>query len=119
MQNEQPESPKVAEAKVLRFGHCPSCGATDTVVARLARSAKDRGLASEDWDPCMNVIQGIVAQPQKALLVGQAMPAYIIRTDVCCKCGAMYALDIQLTTAQQTVQAPKQPLQLVPNGHHK
>jgi len=113
------EDEKAIETKLLKFGHCPSCGATDTVVGRLARSAKDRGLMAEEWEPCMQVIQGVVAQPHKVVLMGQAMPAYIIRTDVCCKCGAVYAMDIQLTTAQQQVQAGRTPLQLVPNGHHK
>lgn len=95
--------------QVIKFDKCPNCGSTDRLVGRLVRAAKDKGQAREEWEPCMQIIQGVVVDPmrQSQILIGQNVPAYTVFTDVCMKCGTFYAILVQTGTAKATPQIGK------------
>ena len=92
-----------------KFDKCPACGSPDRFCEQLTEVAKERGLARPEWNLFMDMRDGAVLDPNKAVIIpiGAKVPAYHIATDICMECGNVYA--VELATQEAVIRAQEPP----------
>ena len=77
---------------------CPNCGSNERFLESLAQELKDRGLADREWSFSFDARQGVVVDQERArqgrIPIGSELPGFAIRTDICMKCGTIYAVEL-------------------------
>lgn len=75
---------------------CPSCSSPKRFLESLGQEMKDRGLARSEWRIVYELKQGVVADPDRAVLlpIGITIPGFYIATDICMECGTVYAIEL-------------------------
>lgn len=76
-----------------KFPKCPCCGSEERFLEDMGKELKERGLAREEWDSHLDVRRGVVVDQQKeaTIPIGSEVPTFGIVTDICLKCGCIYA----------------------------
>ena len=74
------------------FMHCPNCHSTQRFFEQLGKELVESGHARPNFKMCMDARQGVAADPTiQAILIGSIVPGFLIHTDICISCGAIYA----------------------------
>jgi len=95
------------------FTSCPCCGSEERFFEQLANELKERGIARPDWSFHLDLKRGVVLDPAKeaSIPIGSELPGFEFATDICIKCGCIYATELLRVDAKITLaQAPRLPL---------
>jgi hypothetical protein len=99
------------EPTVRRFDACPNCGSEERLFGSLSKKLREMGYAREEWNMVYDAKQGPISDPawEKKVPIGTRIPGFSIKTDICCDCGLVYAVEIGIGHASK-----KLPIQLPP-----
>ena len=77
------------------FAKCPNCGCKERFFEELGKDAIANGTASPEFHFAMEASNGPVIDPKQPLHIGDKPLGFAFETDVCIKCGTVYATKLQ------------------------
>ena len=95
------------------YKQCPHCGSEERFFEQLGQELKDTGLARPEWNAAYSNQSGFIMDKTRVVIlpVGISIPGFHIATDVCMKCGTIYATKLQRLEGQTELKPlnPNQP----------
>ena len=98
---------------VKTFTKCPQCGGEERVFEELGKKAIANGTATPEFHFALDSKSGPVIDQKKPLHIGDKPLGFAFQTDVCMKCGTVYATKLQRLEVE--VRMPQPPLIFPPN----
>lgn len=90
---------------------CPNCGSPDRFMEQLGQELKDRKLFKEEMRAYYEVKQGTLLDQSRVAFIplGSMLPGFHIATDICMKCGTIYAVELVRTEGKFMGIQPEKP----------
>jgi hypothetical protein len=99
-----------------KFATCPVCGSDARFFEGITKKLIEKGFARPEAQYCLHSLQGVVTDQAKeqSIPIGSEVPAgYVVKTDICINCGAIYAIELRTYPVKKTI-PPVNPKNTIP-----
>ena len=94
-----------------RFDQCPACASKERLFEQMGNELKLRGIIKPETGVYMEMKSGVIGNKEmiNRLPIGSELPGFSYATDICIKCGLIYAVRIE------TSKVKKEPKLVIPD----